>query len=120
MDFFFLTLPPPILCHCLPYAPPFLTLTLISPIYLTFSLHLLSFTLGQITSVRPIFITKKFPIKCRVFLVACTRLYNPLCRSVRRSVRPSVRPSVRNTLLFFVVLRHFRVFYIILSHFKSF
>ena len=30
------------------------------------------------------------------FLVACTRLYTPLCRSVRRSVRP----SVRHTLLF--------------------
>ena len=29
------------------------------------------------------------------FLVACTRLYNPLCRSVRPSVRPSVRRSVR-------------------------
>ena len=29
------------------------------------------------------------------FLVACTRLYNPLCRSVRPSVRPSVGPSVR-------------------------
>ena len=31
------------------------------------------------------------------FLVACTRLYNPLCRSVRPSVRPSV------TLYFFRV-----------------
>ena len=30
------------------------------------------------------------------FLVACTRLYKPLCRSVRRSVGP----SVRHTLLF--------------------
>ena len=34
------------------------------------------------------------------FLVACTRLYTPLCRSVRPSVGPSVRPSVRHTLLF--------------------
>ena len=50
------------------------------------------------------------------FLVACTRLYNPL----RLSVGWSVGRSVRNTLLFFVVLRHFRVFYVILSHFKSF
>ena len=33
------------------------------------------------------------------FLVACTRLYKPLCRSVRRSVGPSVSPSV--TLYFF-------------------
>ena len=47
------------MCHCLPYAPPFFTLTFINPIYLTFSLHLLSFTLGQISSVRPIFITGK-------------------------------------------------------------
>ena len=39
------------------------------------------------------------------FLVACTRLYKPLCRSVRRSVGRSVgrsvRRSVRHTLLFF-------------------
>ena len=40
-----------------------------------------------------------------LFLVACTRLYKPLCRSVGPSVRwsvgPSVGPSVRHTLLFF-------------------
>ena len=30
------------------------------------------------------------------FLVACTRLYRSLCRSVGRSVRRSVGPSVRN------------------------
>ena len=34
------------------------------------------------------------------FLVACTRLYNPLCRSVGPSVRPSIRRSVHHTLLF--------------------
>ena len=33
-----------------------------------------------------------------VFLVACTRLYNPLRRSVGRSVGPSVRPSVRPSI----------------------
>ena len=32
------------------------------------------------------------------FLVACTRLYNPLCRSVRRYVRPLVGPSVRRSV----------------------
>ena len=36
------------------------------------------------------------------FLVACTRLYTPLCWSVRPSVRPSIRPSVHLTLLFLV------------------
>ena len=34
------------------------------------------------------------------FLVTCTRLYNPFCRSVGRSVGPSVCRSVGNTLLF--------------------
>ena len=34
----------------------------------------------------------------QTFLVACTRLYKPLCRSVRRSVRRSVGPSVRRSL----------------------
>ena len=34
------------------------------------------------------------------FLVARTRLYTPLCRSVGPSVRRSVRRSVRHTLLF--------------------
>ena len=33
----------------------------------------------------------------QIFLVARTRLYKPLCRSVRRSVRQSVRPSVGHT-----------------------
>ena len=36
------------------------------------------------------------------FLVACTRFYNPLCRSVGPSVGPSVRPS---HFTFFVFLR---------------
>ena len=40
-----------------------------------------------------------------LFLVACTRLYNPLCRSVRPSVCPSVRRSV--TLYFFEVFAVF-------------
>ena len=40
------------------------------------------------------------------FLVACTRLYNPLCRSVR----PSVGPSVRHTLLFFTITSILRSF----------
>jgi len=39
------------------------------------------------------------PVVWGSFLVACTRLYKPLCRSVRRSVGPSVRRSV--TLYFF-------------------
>ena len=34
------------------------------------------------------------------FLVACTRLYDPLCPSVCLSVGPSVRRSVGHTLLF--------------------
>ena len=37
------------------------------------------------------------------FLVACTQLYDPLCRSVRWSVRRSVTLS-----FFFAVLRHFK------------
>ena len=51
-----------------------------------------------LNSIKHFFI---FPtLSLQVFLVACTRLFNPLCRSVRRSVRPSVRQSVRHTLLF--------------------
>ena len=38
-----------------------------------------------------------FYLHTRNFLVACTRLYKSLCRSVGRLVRPSVRPSVRQT-----------------------
>ena len=41
-----------------------------------------------------------------VFLVACTRLYTPLCRSVC----PSVRPSVRHTLLFCNIMSILRSF----------
>ena len=40
------------------------------------------------------------------FLVACTRLYKSLCRSVRRSVGPSVRPSVK--LYFFCCFELFK------------
>ena len=44
--------------------------------------------------------SKRFSDFCKnfqgKFLVACTRLYTPLCRSVRRSVGP----LVRHTLLF--------------------
>ena len=41
------------------------------------------------------------PLFCLMFLVACTRLYNPLCRSVRPSVRPSIRQSNFTFLVFF-------------------
>ena len=34
----------------------------------------------------------------QTFLVACTRLYEPLCRSVGPSVRRSVGPSVRRSI----------------------
>ena len=52
------------------------------------------------------------------FLVACSRLFNPLCRSVGPSVRPSVRRSVRPS--HFTFLLYFKLFLVILSHFKSF
>ena len=45
-----------------------------------------------------------------LFLVACTRLYNPLCRSVGPSVGPSVRPLVRHTLLFCTFMTTLRSF----------
>ena len=38
-------------------------------------------------------------IKIVLFLVACTRLYKPLCRTVGRSVGPSVRRCSRSTRL---------------------
>ena len=53
-----------------------------------------------------------------VFLVACTWLYAPLCRSVSRSIGP----SVGNTLLFIVISGYFKSIKVILSHlihFKS-
>ena len=53
--------------------------------------------------------TLTFRIRTLFFLVACTRLYNPLRRSVRR--------SVRNTLLFCVVFGYFGSSGVILSHF---
>ena len=40
-----------------------------------------------------------------VFLVACTRLYDPLCPSVGWSGRRSVGPSVHHTLLLLVFFR---------------
>ena len=39
--------------------------------------------------------TMKWNFSAIQFLVACTRLYNPLCRSVRPSVGPSVGRSIR-------------------------
>ena len=49
-------------------------------------------------------------------LVACTRLYTPLCRSVGPSVHPSVRRSVRPSVtLYFFIIKHQLLF-----HFKSF
>ena len=44
-------------------------------------------------------------LTCYSFLVACTRLYTPLCRSVGPSVGPSVGRSV--TLYFFGVFELF-------------
>ena len=41
------------------------------------------------------------------FLVTCTRLYKPLCRSVRRSFRPSVRRCSRSTRLMAIGLVSF-------------
>ena len=55
--------------------------------------------------LRSSFFFLSFSLFLSSFLVACTRLYKPLCRSVRRSVGPSVRRSVGrsvcHTLLFF-------------------
>ena len=48
------------------------------------------------------------------FLVACTRLYNPLCPSVGRSVGRLV------TLYFFYHFYFFKLFLVILSNFKAF
>ena len=53
-----------------------------------------------------------------LFLVACTRLYNPLCRSVGPSVRRSVGPSVRRSVR--PSVRHTLLFYNITSTLKSF
>ena len=39
-------------------------------------------------------------------LVACTRRYIPLCRSVHRSVHPSVRPSIRPSVLQILLFWH--------------
>ena len=50
------------------------------------------------------------------FLVACTRLYTPLCRSVCRSVGWSVGRSVGHILLFLSILFSNVIF----SHSKSF
>ena len=58
---------------------------------------------------------KKYGI---IFLVACTRLYNPLCRSIGPPVGPSVTLSFFS--LFDVILGYFTSFYVILSHFQSF
>ena len=44
------------------------------------------------------------------FLVACTRLYDPLCPSVGRLVGLLVGPSIHHALLFFVVLSLFKSF----------
>ena len=41
-------------------------------------------------------------LRLRCFLVACTRLYNPLCPSVCRSVSPLVRRSVGSSVRWFV------------------
>ena len=59
------------------------------------------------------------------FLVTCTRLYNPLCPSVRRFVYSSVRPSVHLSVHWSVGpsvgnAQLFSSFYAILSHFKIF
>ena len=49
------------------------------------------------------------------FLVACTRLYNPLCLSVGRSVGLSVTLSFFSP--FYVILSHFQLLKVILSQF---
>ena len=60
-------------------------------------LHPVSFSSILVIGSRDLLL---FLLRPTTFLVACTRLYKTLCRSVRPSVRPSVRLSVRPLHLF--------------------
>ena len=57
-------------------------------------------------------------MKLAEFLVPCTQLYNPLCRSVGPLVRPSV--TLCFFLSFYIILGYFMSFKVNLSHFKLF
>ena len=63
-----------------------------------------------------------FPFSHEWFLVACVRLFTPLCRSVCRSVCQSVIRSHFPFFLmsFLVILSKFKSFKVILSHSNSF
>ena len=64
------------------------------------SLFLLSFFFFSFS----LFITLLFFIFFLLFLVACTRLYNPLCRSVRRSVGYTLLFSAISAFFAFLLL----------------
>ena len=66
------------------------------------------------SSVTRFSFTHMYSLQIRIFLVACTRLYNPPCPSVGRSVGRLV------TLYFFYHFYFFKLFLVILSNFKAF
>ena len=62
---------------------------------------------------------RKLHIRSLICLVACIRLYNPLCPFVCPLVRWSVGPSISQSKNFLITVSHFKSFRVIFSQRKQ-